>query len=267
MSSISILFNSIYQSYRCFRDAFRTKLRLRKQLRKNSYILKKLFNNDLSVRYGPFAGMNYINLITTGSQLLPKILGSYEEPIQYWIEDILAKPYKTIVDVGCAEGYYAVGFATKLSDITVYAYDLDRAAIQQCRELIILNNVSDKVVVGELFETKELEKIYRKDSNFLLFCDIEGAEKDLLNVNTSPLLKYIDIIVEAHDFIYPGITELLVGRFKDSHNIDIIEDYTRNSTKYPILKENNKFNIEVLDEKRPSGMKWLRMISILDNSY
>jgi hypothetical protein len=75
---------------------------------KNKELMNNVFNNQYIVHYGPFQSMKYIEH-ANGNQLLPKILGSYEQPIQDWLWNAISKQYETIIDIGCAEGYYAVG--------------------------------------------------------------------------------------------------------------------------------------------------------------
>ena len=57
-----------------------------------------------------------------------------------------------------------------------------------------------------------------------MLCDIEGAEKDLLNPEAAPALKHMDIIVESHECLLPGITQVLVDRFKETHHITLVND-------------------------------------------
>jgi len=40
-----------------------------------------------------------------------KLLGFYEQPLQPYIEQVIQTGYPTIINIGCAEGYYAVGLA------------------------------------------------------------------------------------------------------------------------------------------------------------
>jgi hypothetical protein len=58
----------------------------------------------------------------------------------------------------------------------------------------------------------------------LVLCDIEGAEKDLLDPDVAPSLKGMDLIVESHECLLPGITQLLLNRFKDTHQITLVQD-------------------------------------------
>ena len=59
---------------------------------------------------GPFAGMKYVNQ-SVGSMWFPKVLGTYELELASIIRGFcLARP-PSVVDIGAAEGYYAVGVA------------------------------------------------------------------------------------------------------------------------------------------------------------
>lgn len=78
-----------YKKYCTYKGAAdRTTEQLRNNL--NFEIIKYVFNNKIYVHNEPFKGMKYISK-SNGSDLLPKILGSYEEPIQEWIKKIIEK--------------------------------------------------------------------------------------------------------------------------------------------------------------------------------
>lgn len=70
----------------------------------------------LTVRRGPFAGLRYPSHDAVGSSLWPKLLGSYEAELAPTFEALCATPYRTVVDVGAAEGYYAVGLGLRLGE-------------------------------------------------------------------------------------------------------------------------------------------------------
>jgi hypothetical protein len=70
--------------------------------------------NGLIVRDGPFAGMIYPESTVKVRNLIPKMIASYEDELTPWIEEAVAKNYPTIVNVGSADGYYAVGLARRL---------------------------------------------------------------------------------------------------------------------------------------------------------
>jgi hypothetical protein len=229
---------------------------------KESYIISKIFAEKYMVFNGPFRGMKYIRK-SSGSTLLPKILGSYEEPLHDWIDEVLeVKNYKKIIDIGCAEGYYAVGFAFRLPDVDIIAYDVDSEARKNISELISINKVYN-VEVRDECTLLELERI--SELKTLIFCDIEGEEIFLLDPKNVPSLKNVDIIVETHDFIFPNTTEDLIRRFYDSHKIRVVVDYPCRLKKYNSPKEMSQDELSfVVDEMRPKMMKWLYLETYRD---
>ena len=136
----------------------------------------------------------------------------------------MAEGYPTVLNIGCAEGYYAVDMARRMPATRVLAHDLNPKAQQVCQELAQKNQVSDRVTVGGLFSPEDFA-LYA-NQRVLLMCDIEGAERELLNPQVSPALKDMDmdIIVESHECLIPGITQLLIDRFKDTHQITLVQD-------------------------------------------
>src|SRR5262245_45426434 len=105
------LFNAIraVRNRRYFRRTF---------ARHQSDFRRKLFPDGapISVQHGPFKGLAYFDETVWGS-ITPKWLGSYEAELHPAIEEIISRPYETIIDVGCAEGYYAVGLAATIPSV------------------------------------------------------------------------------------------------------------------------------------------------------
>lgn len=173
------------------------------------------------VMQGPLSGMNFLRESAEGCHIA-KLLGCYEQPLQGFIENAIQKQYPTILNIGCAEGYYAVGMALRMPNTRVLAHDLNPKAQQICAELSIKNKVSDRVSVGGLFKPSDFANF--SGQKVLVMCDIEGAERELLDPNISPDLKGMDIIVESHECLVGGVTQLLIERFKTSHNITLVQD-------------------------------------------
>ena len=173
------------------------------------------------VMQGPLSGMDFLSESAEGCHIA-KLLGCYEQPLQPFIEQAIANAYPIILNIGCAEGYYAVGMARRMPDSHVLAHDLNPKAQQVCAELASKNHVSARVSVGGLF-TPENFAAYEGTST-LVMCDIEGAERELLNPLEAPALKGMDIIVESHECLISGVTQLLIDRFKETHNITLVQD-------------------------------------------
>jgi precorrin-6B methylase 2 len=223
--------------------------------------LEKRINEEIELKVynGPFKNMNYINT-SSGSEFLPKIIGSYEEPIQPWVIDVINKKYRFILDIGCAEGYYAVGFALSCKETKVYAFDIDLIALKNLQKLIDLNNVRN-VIVKQECTIEQLNSL--SNLNTLIFCDIEGNEEYLLDPKLIPNLQFADIIVESHDCFRPGMTKKIVKRFKKTHRISIIQDYVsrKNSYEFPFDLNDEELNV-FFDENRPPKMNFLKLIKL-----
>lgn len=178
-------------------------------------------NEGLNVLQGPLAGLEFISQSAEGCHIA-KLLGCYEQPLQSYVQAAIAADYDSIINIGCAEGYYAVGMARKLKTTKMYAYDTNEKAQLACKELADKNGVSDRVEVGAYFSHADFEQF--EGQNALLLCDIEGAEVELLDPKLAHGLKSMDIIVEAHEGDRPGTVDLLENRFMETHSIEFVGD-------------------------------------------
>ncbi len=170
---------------------------------------------------GPFEGMDFLPRSTHGCHVA-KLIGCYEQPLQPFIEEAIRAAYPVVLNIGCAEGYYAVGLARRMPATRVHAFDIDPAARRVCGELAAGHGVGDRVRLGARF-TRDDFAAYAGQKTLVL-CDIEGAEKELLDPEAAPALRGMDLIVESHDCVVPGITRLLTDRFEQCHRITVVED-------------------------------------------
>ncbi len=165
---------------------------------------------------GPFKGMTYLD--AAEGALLPRLIGCYEAELHSTILEMKSAGYENIIDIGCAEGYYAVGLARLFNDATVYAHDISEAAQKACTALAKVNHVSDRVHVGGVFDGNTLKQYVHEKT--LVICDIEGAEEQLLDPDSYPSFRDVDLIVEVHECYKPGLIQTLSERFSASHDIE-----------------------------------------------
>lgn len=170
---------------------------------------------------GPLKGMDFLPQSAEGCHIA-KLLGCYEQPLLPYIEQAIQANYPTLLNIGCAEGYYAVGMARRMSGTQVLAFDLNPKAQEVCTALVAKNGVADRVTVGALFKPEDFASY--AGQRVLVLCDIEGAERDLLDPVKAPALAGMDLIVESHECLVPGITKLLMERFLATHDITVVED-------------------------------------------
>lgn len=175
-----------------------------------------LARQDTKIRSGPFEGMDYVVNVTEGA-LLPRLLGVYERELHADLARFAAEGVTTVIDIGCAEGYYAVGLARLMPQARVHAFDIDEVAQRRCRILAEANGVGDRVEVGGEFSGADFERF--RDSGALVICDAEGFEDELLRPDLHPALEGLNLIVETHPGEKPGVTDRLIERFAPTHDI------------------------------------------------
>jgi hypothetical protein len=234
-------------------------LRLLAKWRQQKMDLSIARANGSRVLTGPFAGMVFVAQGTHGS-LAPKLLGTYEHELQGVIDTIIAAEYEAVVNIGAAEGYYAIGLARRMPKARILAHDTDAKAQTVCRHLAATNGVSARVTVGGAFNHADFAVL--AGTRAVVLCDIEGAEKDLLEPQRAPALAGIDILVECHDCFVPGVTELIAGRFSSTHAIEQIMPAAAPATLPPRVSYEDELDRLIATwEWRTGVTQWLWMRS------
>jgi hypothetical protein len=215
--------------------------------------------HGLLVERGPFAGMRYLEgLERTSGDLVAKLTGAYERELHPVIEEWVAARPQHVIDVGCAEGYYAVGLALAIPGGTVHAFDIDEVARARCRALAELNEVADRVRIGGECVPESLEEF--PDEGVVLLSDCEGGERALLNPERAPTLRRWPILVELHDFIDASVSQKIGERFSPTHEIQVIDGEERAPEELPELDfMTARQRQAVLSERRPGPMRWAHM--------
>ncbi len=187
------------------------------------------------------------------------IVGSYEEEVHDVINGIICMAPANIIVIGAAFGYYAVGFALKIANTTVTAFEsVEDPHWRQLAELAEINGVSGKVIQRGFCTADELAKVCTPNS--FILCDCEGSEEDILQPLEIPALSSCKMLVELHEFYRPNVVSTLVSRFYDSHEIRIIEEVARDASRYRILKKlPRSWRSVAVEETRWIGRKSSRM--------
>jgi len=242
----------------------RKKIKNQRNYVQNKYI-NKIFP-ELIVRHGPFSGMEYPLASSVGSSLFPKLLGSYESELSDIMGEICNKDYTSIVDIGCAEGYYATGLALKIKSAHVYAFDVNEKARNLCSQMFENNMIDSQRYTIDSFCSKETLVNLDFGKKGLVFCDCEGYEKELFDESNLDVLKNHDLLIETHDCFDINISTYLYDLFKDTHTITVIEsiDDIQKAKKYN-YDEINDCSLEekyiLLREGRRTIMEWFYLES------
>ena len=209
------------------------------------------------VNAGPFRGMRYPKLTSAGSELMPKIIGSYEAELHPALDACFKSQPELVVNIGCGEGYYAVGSALRLPTARVLAYDLSIEAEQKCREMAAANGVSERVQVQGACDPAALSAL-PASQRLLVLCDCEGAELDLLYPAHFNSAKAYDILVELHEVSGRDAEREITARFAHTHKIKVIHQTQRDASAYPLIQNWTAFEQALaMDESRAYPMTWL----------
>ena len=197
----------------------------RSQMIANSYIS----HQGTVVGHGPFQGMDYSVGATEGA-FAPRLLGAYEAELHPHLERLIAEGLDCVIDIGCAEGYYAVGLARRLPGASIHAHDVNPRAQAACKMLAQRNGVAEQVVVGGEFRPSDFAQF--AGQRCLVFVDVEGAEDGLLDPAASPALASMNLIVETHDLFKPGTKARLIAQFAATHEVEVV-GHAANTTPLP----------------------------------
>jgi hypothetical protein len=218
-------------------------------------------STDMVVQTGPFAGLRLHDRQTWGGgeDVGPQLLGVYEQELHSAIIEFCAQRPTTVVNIGCAEGYYAVGIARLLPNARVYAFDTDPHAQQVCMINAELNMLADRVYVESSCSPARFAEIAGMDGNILAIIDCEGYEKSLFgDPVVLEALKFGNAVIETHDFIDSAISSELFTALSPSHHISIVRSGARNPHIFSFLDkcpETDKWLL--ISENRPELMQWL----------
>jgi hypothetical protein len=197
-----------------------------------------------------------------GSVYYPKLLGVYERELHPIVEAISRIDADCIIDIGAAEGYYAVGLALHNPQTKVVAFEQTPKGQALVREMASQNRVADRVRILGRCEPGDLNAELAHAKRAVVVCDVEGYETTLLDLMAVPALAAAWVLVELHEFIIAGVGELIRGRFAGTHRITEIEQTERTRADYPFLPWYTRllpaaYATYPVNEFRPARMSWL----------
>lgn len=187
---------------------------------------------NLIVQAGPFRGMRYVDQ-SYWSAYIPKLLGIYERELAGCIEEAVSLPFHTVVDIGAAEGYYAVGLAIRMPQVRVIAFEMEQSAQELLGKLAKLNSVDRRVTIEGRCMSQNLSAALDDSGKTLVICDAEGGEALLLDPISIPKLGTCHILVELHDHVISGMSEAIRERFTRTHEITHILESKHERSEFP----------------------------------
>lgn len=214
---------------------------------------------------GPFSGMRFIRDERDSALFhIPKLLGIYERELNGCLEQACTLNFPLIIDVGAAEGYYAVGMALRNPKARVIAFEGESKSRVALGKKARLNQVESRVEICGNCEPEDLERVLADAPRPFLICDVEGCEAALLDPVAVPSLRRAWILGELHEFIQRGITEKIRERFVATHKITHIWQQERTIADFPFKDFYTRWLSKsylrwAVSESRPERMSWFWM--------
>lgn len=204
---------------------------------------------------GPFTGMRVpLHSPWRDGNESTKLLGVYEHELHSVIDHAIWRRPESIVVVGCAEGYYAVGMARLCKESTVLAYDINDECLEACKEASNINGAWIECLKG----INEPQMLPSGPERTLYIFDCEGTEEKLINLELCYNLRFSDMIIECHDFMKPGISLVIADRLSATHRVELIRPRLPDFSQFAFVKQcPSIMAVLMVVEKRPMPTYWL----------
>jgi hypothetical protein len=178
----------------------------------NQKLIKEIGNQVVS---GPFKGLT-LSSMSFEEHVGPYLLGTYEQELHPWWDQVFLHPFRQIVDVGAKFGYYAVGLARVFPKTPIVAFDTDWWARDAVREMATVNRAAGVSVQG-FCSPSWLRTNLLADA--FIISDCEGYERELFCTSEIPALATATMIIETHECFVPGVLGDIIHRFERSHTV------------------------------------------------
>lgn len=256
---LSAFFLFVINKLRLFDSIGLTKERLK-------WRVKKQYKN--TVQIGVFKDLKILDKVWWGqNDITSKIFGEYEKHIVCKLDELKGHS-NNFIDIGAADGFFAVGSRKNGLFECCYCYEITRSGQETIKKLACLNGVDSGIIIYGEAKKNSLRSLVNNIGSSVILCDIEGGEFELFDYETLYSLRKCFIIIELHDNVFPeysGKREKLISNASDFFTIGYIDRIN------PNIYNNDQLyawsDIERLiafDECRPSNMSWL-FLSPKDN--
>jgi hypothetical protein len=208
----------------------------------------------LVVHSGPFKEMSLRGAI---SPLGPKVLGTHEMELRAIIGDLCRMDIHHIVNVGGADGFYAIGLLRHLPNARSTVFETIDSHHEAIAEMAEANGVRQRLTILGTCTIDTLSSVIRDAERTLVLMDVEGAERDLLDPARILLLQRTFVLVELHDFVDPHISKAIRDRFMHTHQLTEVRSRPRRVEDLPAIEGVDASRLlRLAAEGRPGEMEW-----------
>lgn len=227
---------------RLIKEKFYSNEILRTKKKISAKIFKQLKGN---VKYGPFKGMKMLEEQTWGVETISKLLGNYEKHVVTKVVELSDK-HDLFVDIGAADGYFAIGFIVSESFSRCICYESSPRSRAALRKNASVNSVEDKIKIEEYANHTNISKLLTENPSCFILCDIEGGEFELFDDEILRLAKNCTILIELH------------------HNLPD-NNYSSDQKSQLLSNASAYFSIEYLNRLSPSIYEFPEMVNFSDD--
>jgi hypothetical protein len=215
---------------------------------------------DKIICNGPFKGLKFSSPASLASSSYAKLLGSYETEIHPFIDKVLQNKYGVVINIGCDDGYYALGFAKYLKGTPVKAYDINKTALIKAYDLSVKNELQHQISFFGGFYSGDIEKLDAHVKTLFLV-DCEGEEKNIFTKLNVHKLINADLIIELHINVYPDLENYFREMFAATHHIKIansLDDHLKAMQySYPQINGLDYDLRRFITQERDVFMQWM----------
>ena len=220
------------------------------------------------VKYGPFQGLRLNRKTWWGkSDLGAQCLGLYEKEILDEIGGQRKGKYQTFIDIGAADGYYAVGMLLAGIVDNVISFEISEVGREAINENWVNNGNPGAITLYGEANHASLKVIPKHIfDNALVLIDIEGYEFELLTKDVIKQLQFSEVIIEIHNWIDDFETRYaqLLWDLSEYFNIEKIAPVERDTTSYSELRSYTDDNrLLLISERRPCLMRFLKLTPLI----
>lgn len=217
-----------------------------------------------TVAYGPFRGLkladaNWWGAADRGSMLL----GLYEQEVLEWLSAHHGDR-RFLIDIGAADGYYAVGSLVAGWVDHVYCFEQSEEGRHAIAANAKANGVADRVTILGTADESSVEGLLLDaaidPADTLMIVDIEGGEFELLTTHLLSRLAGVAAVVEIHDWESPDprAVQRLAESAGDSFQVGFLRTGSRDPSGFPELKHWPDDDRWLLcSESRRQVMQWM----------
>ncbi len=229
---------------------------------------ERLFqSSDGQVLYGAFKGMRLASTSWSARDVGSILLGQYERQV---VDAIMGSPesHSIFVDVGAADGIYAVGLTLNNRFLSSYCFESSEASQLSIRENAIANNVESRITILGTARANFLSILtheYDVDLTKALFLiDIEGGEFDLLTSQNLKRMRDSVVIVEIHKNVddFDSKYKTLLANSAEFFNLEELSAGSKTNMNFEEIESwPDEDRQIVFSEGRRYEMWWLVMTS------